>query len=260
MRIPKSKFVRTPFFNTKLIIMKSTLVSFLLLGSVSLCSLCSAQSNTGVSDDLKLLAMHNLNVNTATISTFSNPKIKGTQYLFDQWTSGSVTTTDNETYSANYLFNFDKLTHNLYVKHTSQDNLTIILDKAKVKNFTIGNVNFINASLIEPKAKDVFYQVLVRDTTKISLYKYTKTKFVKADPTSMMNIQTGNFGSEYQDNPTYFVSFSNGELKKVNLSENNMRKVFKDKGDKQLDTFFNMNSTKEVDETLLLDMVNFLNQ
>ena len=224
--------------------------------AITICSF--AQNQIGITDDIRNFALANNRFNTATITTFSNAKIKGNQYLVDQWSPGSVTTTDNITFSKNYLFNFDKIHHDLYAKFTDQPDLSIILDKVRLKSFSIGNMNFINSGLIDPNAKDVFYQVLVKDSAKVTLYKFNKTKFVKADPTNLMNIKTNNFSSEYVDNPTYYISISNGELKKVNLSENSIRKVLKEKS-KQLDSYFSMNN-KEVDESLLIDVVDYVNQ
>lgn len=217
-----------------------------------------SQTSTGIMDDFKALTMHNLNVNTSTITTFSNSKVKGSQYLFDAWTMGSVTTIDNNVYSKKYLFNLDKLTQNLYVKYTEQPDMIIILDKENIKNFSIGNQNYINAAPIDPKNKNVFYQVLVRDSSKLSLFKYTKTKFVKSDPTNIMNVQTGNFSDEYVDNPTYYIFYPNGELKKINLSESNIRKVLKDKSEK-IDSFFNISPNREMDESLLISLVDYIN-
>ena len=217
-----------------------------------------SQNSISVSDDLKTFAQSNPRYNLATITAFNNIAVKGSQYLFTEWTPGSVTTIDNTTYSKSYLFNFDKINHDLYVKFTEQGNLSVLLDKSRVKAFSIGDNNFVSSIVVDPKVKSLFYQILVKDSSKYNLYKLIKTKFVKADPTNIMNVQTGNLGSQYLDDLTYFVSFSKGELKKVNLSENSIRKIFKDKAE-QVESYFNSNSSKEMDEVLLIELTRYLN-
>ena len=218
-----------------------------------------AQNVVATQDDFKYLSLHNLNVNTSTITAFSSNNVKGSQYLFDQWTPGSVTTLDNTTFSNNYTFNFDKLNQNLYANSANQGNLCVLLDKTQIRHFTLGNQTYYNGKLLDPTGKDVFYQVLVLDTTKFSLYKLNITKFMKADYTDVSKVRSGNVSNEYVDNFTYYISATKGELKKVNLTEHNIRKVLKDQ-EKKLDAFFNMNPNNEVDESLLVLLVSFLNQ
>ncbi len=214
-----------------------------------------AQNTVGVRDDLKGIVLHNANVNTTTITTFNNSEVRGTRYLYSDWIAGSVTNENNETYSENYTFNFDKINHDLYAKN---NNISVVIDKSKIKYFTIGYQKFINSSLIDAKVKGLFYEVLVNDTSKISLYKLTITKFVKADPTNMMNVKTGNFSSEYVDEAKYFVSNINGQLNKINLTENNIKKVLKFNGER-LNTYFALHSTEDVDENFLIRLIKFLN-
>ena len=231
--------------------------TWLLLVSILVINSNYAQTPIGISNDIKNFALADGRTHSQTITTFSNPTVRGTQYLFDQWTAGSVTTTDNITFNNSYLFNFDKLNQNLYAKFTNQQDMSVLLDKGKVKTFTIGTQDYINASIVDPKAHEVFYQVLVNDSLKVSLFKFKKTRFEKADPTNLMNIKTGNLGSQYVEDITYFAIIK-GELKKINLSENSMRKTFKDKNDK-VESFFSLNPNREVDETVLVDLVKYLN-
>ncbi len=232
----------------------------LLLTLTWLSVLCvsKAQNVTATADDFKYLAMHNLNVNTSTITSFSSSEVKGSQYLFDQWTAGSVTTTENVTISQNYLFNFDKLNQNIYANYTSQGNLCVLLDKSKIKYFTIGTQKFINGKLIDPSGKDVFYQVLVEDTSKYSLYKLNITKYEKADFRDVSKVRSGTNYNQYVDNLSYYIS-QKGTLKKINLTENSIRKVLSNQS-KKVDDFFNQNPNKDIDENLLTLLIMNLNQ
>lgn len=215
--------------------------------------------NSGVTDrNTGLLTPDAANSQTsAAISTFSNADIKGTRYLFNNWTRGSVTSTDNSTYSNDYTFNFDKINHDVYAKYQEQQNLSVKVDKSKVKRFTIGGYRFISSSLLGKSEPILFYQVLVEDSSKLSLYKLTKTRFQRANPADMSNVKSGNFSSEFIDDVTYYIS--NGkELTKVNLTENNIYKVLKSKSEK-VNAYFDLNSSKDVDEQFLINLIVYLN-
>lgn len=194
---------------------------------------------------------------SAAISTFSRSDVKGARYLFEQWTPGSVTAYDNSSYSNNYKFNFDKITQNLYAQYEPQGNISVVVDKSKVKRFAIAGLNFVNGSTIDQNNNNLFYQLLVEDSTKISLYKLTKTRFVRANPADMSNMNNKNFSSEFVDDITYFIRYNN-VLNKINLTESNVYKVLKSKSDK-LNSYFTMHSNKEIDEQFLVGLVKYLN-
>ena len=215
-----------------------------------------AQNNVGISNDLKTVAQHNLDVNSSAISTFSSGNVKGTQYLFDDWTPGSVTDETNNTFSDNYSFNFDKINHDVYARDNIQK-ISVVLDKTKVKRFKIGQLNFVNAELIDQKGKNLFYQVLVEEPSKISLYKLTKTRFQRANPNDMSNVKSGNFSSEFIDDVTYYV-MQGKELTRVNLTGNSIHKALKSQSDK-LNKYEDQNSTKEIDEDFLVGLIKYLN-
>jgi hypothetical protein len=216
-----------------------------------------AQTSIGVQNDLRNVTIGGANASSTVISSFSNNDVKGSRYLFDNWTPGSVTTINNEVYSNNYNFNFDKINQDIYAEYAS-NNLSVLLDKSKVKRFTIGSSTFINSSMLPNTSPNTFYQVLVEDSSDISLYKLTTTKFVKANPNDIMNARTGNFSNEYLDNVRYYVRIKNGDLNKVSLNENNIRKVLKDKKVK-VEEYLNMSST-DFDEGKLINLIKYINQ
>jgi hypothetical protein len=194
---------------------------------------------------------------SAAISTFSSGDIKGTRYLFNNWTRGSVTSTDNTTYSNNYSFNFDKINHDLYARYQEQENLSVKVDKSKVKRFTIGGFRFINSSLLGKTDPILFYQVLVEDSSELSLYKLTKTRFQRANPADMSNVKSGNFSSEFVDDVTYYV-LQGKQLSKINLTRNSIHKVLKSQNEK-INKYDDQNSTKEIDEDFLVGLIRFMN-
>ncbi len=253
--------------------MKKLIITLVL--PITIFTLSTAQSTIGFQNDIKnigtlngstvmnhdgKITSENLNQQTITgITTFNNSSVKGNQYLFDTWTNGSVTDLKNTNYATDYTFNFDKLNQNVYAKYNGGANITVILDNSQIKKFTIGSMNFIDAALVDPKSKGMFYQVLVDGASNVSLYKHTRTKFVKADPNDMINIKTGNFGSEYVDDNTYFVSINHGELKRVMLSERSLSKSLVTYSAKT-DTYFNAHSGSDLNEGYLIDLVQYLNQ
>ena len=220
-----------------------------------------SSSNGAVMNHDGKITSESLNSQTISgITTFNNSDVKGARYLFDTWTNGNVTDIKNNIYSSNYTFNFDKINQDVYAKYTGSANISVVLDKSQIKRFTIGSFNFINASLVDPKVKDGFYNILIEDSAKVSLYKFTTTKFIKANPNDMMNIRTGNFGSEYKDENKYFISVNKGELKKVTLSESSIKKALKNQSDK-VDNYFSLHSSSsELDENFLIGLIRNINQ
>jgi hypothetical protein len=217
-----------------------------------------SQNTIGLQNDLKNVTSTGALAGGTVISSFSSGAVKGNRYLFDSWTPGSVTSINNEVYAANYKFNFDKINQDIYAEYNN-NNVSVVLDKPKVKRFNIGSLLFVNSSMLHSPTPGAFYQALVEDSNKISLYKLTTTKFVKANPNDIMNARTGNLTSEYVDDNKYFIAIKNGDLKKITLNENNIRKVLKDKGDK-VDGYFNQNSSKEINEKFLVELIQFVNQ
>lgn len=212
-----------------------------------------------VQTDLRGLASSRGNVANTTISSFSNTTVKGNQYLYETWTSGSVTADDHNIYSAGYSFNFDKINHNLYAKYDGESGISVLIEKVKIAGFTVGNKNFISPKyLTGAKATDKFYQVLVKDSAKVSLYKLTLTKLVKPDMNDVYAVKSGNFTSEFVDNNTFFVSIANGELKKINLTETGVYKALKGY-DAKIDEFVKKYSSRDVDEAFLSELVDYLN-
>lgn len=217
-----------------------------------------AQNTIGLGSDLKGVMAAGASTQGTAITSFSNGNVKGSRYLFDKWTPGNVVSFNGEVYSGDFNFNFDKINQDIYAKYNKND-VSVLIDKSKIKRFTMGSSTFVNSGTFKNAPHDIFYQAVVEDSTKVSLYSLTTTKFVKADPNDIMNARTGNTASEYIDNKTYYLSVNNSDLKKVNFTENSVKKVLKEKSDK-VDSYFSMNSSKDVDEGFLIGLVTYLNQ
>lgn len=219
-----------------------------------------AQSSIGIQNDMRGIVASGANVRNTTVSTFSNPLVKGTQYLYTSWTPGSVTSDDNSTFSKGYTFNFDKVNHELYAKYGGESGISVLIEKGKISSFVIDNKNFVNGKFLNGvKAIDKFYQVLLRDSIKYTIYKLTTTKFQKANPNDIYAVKMGDFSSAFIDTDTYFLSTNNGELKKFNLTQSGVSKVLKDQ-DEKIEQYSKRFPTREMDEAFMVDLIEFLNE
>jgi hypothetical protein len=217
-----------------------------------------SQTSIGIENDLKGLMTTGGNVTNTVVSSFNNSAVKGKRYVFDTWMPGSVVAVDGTVYTSKYGFNLDKINQDLYAVDSNYKNV-LLLDKSRIRRLNAGQISFVNLASLKGSTPGYFYQVLVEDSTKYTLYKLTTTKFVKANPNDIMNARTGNLTNEYVDEVKYFISANNGELKKINLNENNIRKVLKEKNDKVND-FFSRHPSQEMDEVFLIDLTKFLNE
>src|SRR5487761_2008614 len=50
------------------------------------------------------------------IQTYSSGKVKGCQFFYPTWTSGSITTKNNQVISKNYTFLYDKVRQDVFIK------------------------------------------------------------------------------------------------------------------------------------------------
>ncbi len=216
-----------------------------------------AQNPISMQNELKGLSASRGNVNTTTISEFNNTVVKGARYLFNDWSSGSITDINNTTYGDAYTYNFDKINQDLYARYKGDANISVLIDKSSIRTFTIGSFHFVNSTLLKLKVHDVFYQVLVDDPAKVSLYKLTTTRFIKANPTDMMNIKSGNFGSEYVDDIKYFIIINNGEFKRVSLSEGGIKKALNSMSEKAA-IYLNLNEAENIDEHFLVGLIHYV--
>jgi hypothetical protein len=232
----------------------SLLLSLFIYSSFAYC-----QTSVSIGNDLKGLMATGGNVANTAISSFNHPEVKGKRYVFDTWTPGTVISVDGTVYASKYNFNLDKINQEVYAVVDSNYNTVFLLDRSKIRRLNAGQVTFVNSASLRGSVPGQFYQALVDDSTKYSLYKLTTTRFVKANPNDIMNVRTGNVENEYIDDVKYFISASNGDLKKINLNESNIRKTLKANSDK-VDNYFFANSVRSVDEAFLIDLIQDLNK
>ena len=203
----------------------------------------------------------NGNSSLTTFVSFS-PKenTRGSRYLFPDWVEGSVTDSANTIYNNKYYsFNYDKISHNLYL--TTDKKEVIEIDHDIVKSFTLKDDRGVSSAFeripaIDPNA---FFQTIVENSGNYSAYKLTVTKFEKANYITDGMVETGKNYDEYLDINQYYIGLKNGtEYKKVDLTKRALRKVLAE--NPKAEIFFSQHKNDNVDENFLKDLVNFVNK
>jgi len=192
------------------------------------------------------------------LQTYSSHKTNGSQFFTDSWSEGSVTSQTNQVFSTGYLFLFDKVRQELFVKQ-KDSNIVVLIDKMQIASFTINTDKphlFLHASVFDPAAKDDFFELFVQNDN-YSLLKLNKATFEKANPNDMEKVKQGIFDDAFVDHITYYL-YHNNKLQKVTLNENSIRKALKDQQNKVND-FFSIHENDEVTEDLLISLINQLN-
>ena len=91
---------------------------------------------------------------------------------------------DKESFNKGLRFSYDKVRQELFIRH--EESTEILLgSKMQIHSFILvgddkKQYNFVNSSLFTNEDPQVFYQVLVSDSSKLTLLKYTKTNFRKS--------------------------------------------------------------------------------
>ncbi len=184
---------------------------------------------------------------------------RGNRYLFNDWVSGYVTAPDGSTFKdPKYGFNYDKIDGGLLL--TQDKHAAIEIDKDKIKSFTLYNEagNELTYAYV-PAIDKTHYAQVIADGKKYSVYKLTKTRFVKNNYHSDGMTSTGNNYDEYVDENTYYVV--NNETKQVQvlpLKRKGIKTVFAADG-KKVDTFLSAYDG-DMDDSYVKNLGDFMNK
>jgi hypothetical protein len=214
-----------------------------------------------MSNEFAMLAAHGgSGSNFSTFQTYTSNEVTGTQFFLPDWSKGEIQLNNKEVFKNGILLAYDKVRQELFIKQ--QDAPDILLGtKEDINTFRLKDAGkeyrFVNSSSYTKVKPDVFYQVLVSDPSKLSLLKYTKGTFVKADKNDMMKQKEGEVNDAFVDKITYYVSSQNGELQQIQLKTKSLKKTF---------TELNINIDKyidahpgPVDEEYVITMITDLN-
>ncbi|HTJ12666.1 MAG TPA: hypothetical protein VL547_11600 [Dinghuibacter sp.] len=199
-----------------------------------------------------------------TILAFNHKEeTKGSPYLFNRWVKGTAINSSNATVDQKgYLYNYDKLNHTLLLN--VEGKYMVNVSNEDVKSFTLqggddGEMTFerINDVVIDGSP---FFQVLVKgDAGKYSLYKMTRTKFVKADYHTDGMVESGNPYDQYVDTDDYFLLMPDGKtLKLMPMKVKTMKETVAVGNQKMLD-FLKEHRYDSVDAAFLKQMTLYIN-
>jgi hypothetical protein len=197
----------------------------------------------------------------AAFQSYSSTDVRGSQFFFPDWTSGELVTKRKEVFNTGLQFLYDKVRQQLFVRQTDSS-LILLSNRDEIQSFSLrdGNnhqYNFVNSSLFSDERPEVFYQVLVYDSAKLTLLKYIKTTFEKADPQDLMKQNAGEVYDAFVDKNLYYLVWKNGLLNPVQLKTKSVKKVF---ADIHLDAeSYLKEHYQPVDEDFLIEMANHFN-
>lgn len=185
---------------------------------------------------------------------------KGSRYLFNAWTPGSVTNTDNSVFgNPEYLYNYDKIEGGLLLTHDKQS--AIEVDKVQIKAFNLiaGTDDTLTFENIPAVDAAHFVQVL-SSGTKYKIYKLTKTKFVKSNYHTDGIATIGNPYDEYVDENSYYLStIKDNKIEKISLKKKVLKEVFAGEEEK-LKQFFKDYNNDQINDVYLINLGNYLNK
>ncbi len=185
--------------------------------------------------------------------------IQGSPFFSKDWVKGAVTTTDKNTYSENLVFMYDKTDNTLYVKNIDSDKI-LKADISKISSFSLitdKQHTFIKGDLVDRDYTGKFFEVLVLDEKKYSLFKLTRTEFQHTQSSAASQAMTQSITpGKYVDNVTYFL-YANSVLQPVELKKKMFIKAISADGDKA-QLYINTNKGN-FDESYVVSMLNALN-
>jgi hypothetical protein len=223
-----------------------------------------SQSNSNsitMGNEFAMLAAHGgTGSNFSTFQSYSSSQVNGSQFFLPDWSRGEIALNDNEVFKNGIMLAYDKVRQEIFIKQQNAPDI-LLGTKEEIHSFSLKEsgreYHFINSSVYLKVQPYVFYQVLVLDSAKLTLLKYTKGTFVKADKTDMMKQREGEVYDSFVDKVTYYVSKGNGELQLVSFKAKALKKTFSDLNiniDKYID-----NHPESIDEDYLVNMVTELN-
>lgn len=200
------------------------------------------------------------------VQTYSSGNIKGSQFFFQGFTDGSVTTTNNEVLKGIYQFLFDKVRQEFFIisKSDKRDPPEVLLaEKSQVKSFTLLTDRdhlFVPARTYDPANTVDFYEVLEKDDSGYTLLKSIKTTFVKFDNRDIEKIKRGDFYDEFVDKITYYISYKSSKPQSISLKKRNMINAFPEAKKAAVQSFQEDHSQDDVNEQYLINLVQAVNK
>jgi hypothetical protein len=236
--------------------------AILLSVSLAYCAVASAQIVADdMNDEFKEISKYGSRQSGFEgFQTYHSGHVEGNQFFNPTWSTGSVTTISNEQFGKNYMFLYDKVRQELFLKW-KDSSFVLLADKNMITGFTLNTDrthSFVAAGAYDPANKGNFFEVLLKSDKGYSLYKLTKTKFVKADERDMEKQKLGDIYDTFVDEITYYL-VKDSVVKTLALRKNSVLKALPPPLKDKVSTFFNQHSGGPLDEELLIGAIEFLN-
>jgi hypothetical protein len=239
----------------------SIILPALLISSASL----SAQvTNVAMGQEFAELAAHQGYASNgfSAYQNYTSGQVNGSQFFLPVWTKGEVVTIHKETFNENLQFIYDKVRQEVFIRK-NDSSLILLTNKDEIESFSLKDdggkrYNFVNSKMFTDEKPEVFFQVLVYDSTKLTLLKYIKTALVKADYHDMMKVKEGEVNDAFVDKFIYYIVKPDGILQPVELKNKSVKKVFSELNlpyQKYMNDHY-----QPVNEDYLIDMVKQMNQ
>ena len=193
---------------------------------------------------------------------YTSGQVNGSQFFLPGWSKGEVVTVHKEIYNEDLQFIYDKVRQEIFIRK-KDSSMTLLANKDEIASFSLKDdqgkqYNFVNSKRYSDETPEVFYQVLVYDSAKLTLLKYIKTIYVKADYHDMMKVKEGEVNDAYVDKYIYYIVKADGMLQPVELKNKSVKKVFSELNlpyQKYMNDHY-----QPVNEDYLVDMVKQMNQ
>jgi hypothetical protein len=197
----------------------------------------------------------------AAFKTSYGSEADGSQFFLPDWEKGDIVLNNSTVFNDGLLLTYDKVRQELFIRQLDS-NIILLGNKDEIKTFSLKDAgkeyHFINSSAYSNVKPEIFYQVLISDPSKLTLLKYTKGTFVKADNSDMMKMREGKVNDAFVDKVTYYISKGNGQLETLTLKSKALKKTFADLNI-NVDKYIN-DHPGSVDEDYLIAMVTELNK
>lgn len=184
---------------------------------------------------------------------------KGNRYFFDSWADGQIVGINGVVYKdSSYQFNYDKINSNLLF---TKDHQTVVeIAREEISSFTLKKENeeyvFESVPFISTQS---YLQQLVKDSSGYSLYKKTKTTFVKANFVSTGMIEKGNNYDEYVDEDTYFIVYPDKTFRTLEMKKRVVKDCLSPDSDR-VSAYFKSHIEEPLNESFLISLVLNINK
>jgi hypothetical protein len=192
--------------------------------------------------------------------TYSTGEINASQFFVPDWTTGSVTTKSNQVISKSYLFLYDKVRQQLFIK-PANSSVALTCGKDQISSFTLNGdkvYNFVSASTYDPSDKTNFFEVLSSNSKGYSLLKLVKADLVQADQTDILRMKDGDTSDKFVDDISYYISYDSGIPKKITFKEKSIANAFPALT-KKVTAYFDQHGGQGGNENFLIQAVKSFN-